>query len=205
MQRATGTMKTILFRLFVASLIVHDTYVCAFLWIEPQCSGRVSALSVALGSANRIVSPSSLLLSIHDAPSTNTATSTAETHASILQTIESIKDEANEYAESFGLGPSEAAFYGLFLSIRRLRIPLGLHGHPFLLRHTEIETALHQPSRWPGFFTLGDLEKALSDDFLDAARGSTDNRKGWQVGFVYYAYNNNGVVVGMHCVCTSQR
>ena len=32
-----------------------------------------------------------------------------------------------------------------------------------------------------GFFTFEDLKKALEDDFLDADRGSTDNRKGWNV------------------------
>jgi hypothetical protein len=36
---------------------------------------------------------------------------------------------------------------------------------------------------WDNFFTMRDLEKAVTDDFLDAARGSTDNRKGWKVGY----------------------
>ena len=52
---------------------------------------------------------------------------------------------------------------------------------PFVLRHNEIQQALGQETQWPGFFRVTDLEKALDDDFLDAARGSTDNRKGWQV------------------------
>ncbi len=37
-----------------------------------------------------------------------------------------------------------------------------------------------------GFFTFDDLVKALEDDFLDADRGSTDNRKGWKVSKGYY-------------------
>lgn len=99
----------------------------------------------------------------------------------VLQTLRSLQITANEYAETFGLGPGDAAFYGLFLSLRKSNIPLGLKGSPFRLEHAEIETALNQPTTWPGFFSMADLEKAVSDDFLDAARGSTDNRKGWKV------------------------
>ena len=32
-----------------------------------------------------------------------------------------------------------------------------------------------------GFFTFDDLAQAVEDDFLDANRGSTDNRQGWKV------------------------
>jgi hypothetical protein len=97
--------------------------------------------------------------------------------------MESSRDKALEFADMFALTPAEAAFYSLFAAIREA-VPLGLKGQPFVLRHAEIEKAMHQESQWPGFFTMKDLEKALSDDFLDAARGSTDNRKGWQVGTV---------------------
>jgi hypothetical protein len=94
--------------------------------------------------------------------------------------MESSRDKALEFADMFALTPAEAAFYSLFAAIREA-VPLGLKGQPFVLRHAEIEKAMHQESQWPGFFTMKDLEKALSDDFLDAARGSTDNRKGWQI------------------------
>jgi hypothetical protein len=41
-----------------------------------------------------------------------------------------------------------------------------------------------------GFFTMQHLEKALEDDFLDAARGSTDNRKGWKVRWTNHYLTN---------------
>ena len=99
----------------------------------------------------------------------------------VLKTMESLRDEANEYVESFDLTPTEAAMYAFFAAIREAKIPLGLKGRPFVLRHDQIVKALGQDSGWPGFFTTQDLEKAVEDDFLDAARGSTDNRKGWTI------------------------
>jgi len=99
----------------------------------------------------------------------------------VLRAMESLKNEANEHAEMFGLTPADAAVYALFAAIKQAPVPLGLKGLPFVLRHNEIQKALGQETQWPGFFSMVDLEKALDDDFLDAARGSTDNRKGWQV------------------------
>ena len=104
---------------------------------------------------------------------------TLSLEVSVLLTMESLVPEANAYAESFGLGPAEAAFYNLFASLRRTPVPLGLKGAPFILRHDVLARILD--SGFPGFFTMTDLEQAVTDDFLDAARGSTDNRKGWQV------------------------
>lgn len=99
----------------------------------------------------------------------------------VLDCMSSIRHDANQYAESFGLTCAEAAFYALFRAIRNVPVPLNLYGEPFMLRHNDVETAFGQPTGWIGFFTMSDLEKAVSDDFLDAARGSTDNRKGWKV------------------------
>jgi hypothetical protein len=102
--------------------------------------------------------------------------------APIIHSLESLRLEANEYAEQFGLGLPEAAMFGLFASIRKSSYEhLGLRGKSFVLRGRAIEEALQQPTQWASFFTMNDLEKALEDDFLDAARGSTDNRKGWKV------------------------
>jgi hypothetical protein len=64
---------------------------------------------------------------------------------------------------------------------------LGLSGYPLVLRKAEIERAmladgeLSSKTIFEKFFTMKDLEKALEDDFLDASRGSTDNRKGWSI------------------------
>jgi hypothetical protein len=98
----------------------------------------------------------------------------------VLKTMESVRDEANEYAEMFGLTSADAAFYALFAGIVEAPVPFGLKGAPFVLRHDQVVKALHQESRWPEFFTMKDLEKAVNDDFLDASCGSTDNRKGWK-------------------------
>jgi hypothetical protein len=98
----------------------------------------------------------------------------------VLNSMESHRDEANEYAETFGLTSADAAFYALFAGIVKAQAPFGLKGSPFVLRHDQVVKALHQESRWPGFFTMKDLERAVNDDFLDAFRGSTDNRKGWK-------------------------
>ncbi len=97
-----------------------------------------------------------------------------------MKTMGSMRDEANEYADMFGLTAADAAFYALFGAIIK-EAPLGPQGEPFVLRHDQVVKALQQESTWPGFFTIKDLEKAVNDDFLDAALGTTDNRKGWKV------------------------
>ena len=92
-------------------------------------------------------------------------------------------------------GPVEVAAYQLFRSLRDLSSEtplLGLTGHPFVLRRSELESAWHHqqqkqqqqtppPPSFVNFFTMNDLQLALTDDFLDAARGSTDPRSGWKV------------------------
>ena len=93
------------------------------------------------------------------------------------------QQEAREYADQCGLGAAEATLYRLFATLRRTGRPLGLKSEPFCLRSNEISgsSSSTNTSDLAGFFTMKDLEKAVVDDFLDAARGSTDNRKGWQV------------------------
>jgi hypothetical protein len=97
----------------------------------------------------------------------------------LLRTMAALRQEAVDYAAMFGLSDAEAAFYAIFRSLRQ--VPLGLHGAPCLLRDAQLRESLQQETAWKGFFTMEDLEKATSEDFLDAARGSTDNRKGWKV------------------------
>ena len=100
----------------------------------------------------------------------------------VLGAMQTLRKEANEYADMFELTPSapNAAFYALFTAIKQ-HVQLGLKGEPFVLRHEQLCKALGQETAWPGFFSMDDLEKAVNDDFLDASRGSTDNRKGWTV------------------------
>jgi hypothetical protein len=108
-----------------------------------------------------------------------------------------------EYAETFGLDEDEdedneeqytsAGLYALLDSIKTTLQPidgLGLSGHPFLLRKNELESSMMMSEEseskeeallFDGFYTMKDLKHALIDDFLDASRGSTDNRKGWSI------------------------
>jgi hypothetical protein len=132
----------------------------------------------------------------HATPTTTTSatTSTEATNPNanhlkeqILEQLAAAAQPAKDYAEQFGLTFSEAGFYAIFDAIRRRQSSpgsavLGLQGQPFLLRNKEITTALTMDqSPFAGFYTIQDLAQALEDDFLDAARGSTDNRKAWKV------------------------
>lgn len=98
--------------------------------------------------------------------------------SNILDGMKGVKVQAEEYASQFDLQAPEASLYALMLAMRDT--PLGLHGSPFVLRNDAIQEQ-YGATEWPGFFTMEHLEAAVEEDFLDAARGSTDNRKGWQV------------------------
>lgn len=100
----------------------------------------------------------------------------------ILENIASVASEANDYAKMFGLTETEAAVYAVFRAIRNAEIPLGLKGEPFVLRRGDIMKALQVTTPpFDDFFTMEDFAKAVENDFLDAVRGSTDDRKGWKV------------------------
>lgn len=123
-------------------------------------------------------------------------------------------DEGYKYATEFGFteendanedeeesSSPEGAFYALFSAIRKMDSTtssdddgsssssdklLGLSGTPFyipaaLLAKAEGEEETNQ---FTNFFHYPHLSTALEEDFLDAQRGSTDNRKGWQVSEV---------------------
>ena len=128
--------------------------------------------------------------------------------------MSSLRNEALDYAARFDLSSMyEATVYALFQALRLEQVPLGLQGQPILWRRDEIEKAMRRRSMSPlaagddtttaeedttlsssspwrsaggHFFTMQDLEQAVTDDFLDAARGSTDNRKGWKVRKLTY-------------------
>lgn len=99
----------------------------------------------------------------------------------MLEEMKKLRSESDGYARMFGLSSAEAAFYAFFASLRTASVPLGLKGKPFVLRKAEIENIFGLETSWAGFFTVQDVKKACEDDFLDAARGSTDNRKGWKI------------------------
>ena len=92
--------------------------------------------------------------------------------------MQEYQSEAQQWSQDFGFSENDGVgeFYSLFRAIRQLN-PLGLTGQPFVLRHDELVGL----ASFAGYFTFDDLAQALQDDFLDAGRGSTDNRKGWKV------------------------
>ena len=144
------------------------------------------ALSVGSSSSSKVRRWTTPRYSAPAAQDSDTASSSSPSlEDAVLRTMRSLVKESDEYADAFGLGSAEAATYCLFRSVRDTPVPLGLRagGGPFCLRHDAICQALgKEDSGFVGFFTMADLEKAVNDDFLDAKRGSTDNRRGWQVG-----------------------
>lgn len=119
----------------------------------------------------------------NDASVSSFDTDESEVYArAILHQMQSLKSHAIQYADQFGLDPStEGAFFALCSAIRVEDCVR--HQKPFVLRHEEVQNLAWggESVNWPGFFGMNHLEKALEDDFLDAARGSTDNRKGWKI------------------------
>ena len=156
---------------------------------------------------NQKIDPSYILYSTTDAsPDISKDVSVTETSlnlegvkASILESMSSSVEAANEWSDSFGFSnQAETTFYALFLAIRN-SCTLGVKGAPFHLKENEILNAMthdsdgistgtssssSSSSSFIHFFTMNDLKNAVNNDFLDAQRGSTDNRKGWKVSAV---------------------
>ena len=75
-------------------------------------------------------------------------------------------------------------FYAMGRALKASGMAMGLKGSPFVIRSHELSTGTsttEEESFGHSFFTMKDVAKAVEDDFLDAAKGSTDNRKGWKV------------------------
>ena len=115
----------------------------------------------------------------------------------ILNGIKNAIPESKSWEQDFDLSDEHgAAYYALFSAIRSSSSSLlGLKGKPFYLKSDDILDAMSDlysgndvdeklVHPFSDFFTMQDLAKALEDDFLDANRGSTDNRKGWRVASV---------------------
>lgn len=100
----------------------------------------------------------------------------------VVNKIRELSTESKNWGEAFGYSDTaETTFYGLFSGIRS-GASMGLKGKPFYLKQKEVIDAMGgDVAPFSGYFTLDHLEQAVHDDFLDATRGSTDNRKGWQV------------------------
>ena len=103
----------------------------------------------------------------------------------VLDAIRDTNGDAKTWAEMFGFeGKTEESFYNLFSAIKKLNADdatplLGLRGLPFYLSSDDCDDL-----KFSNFFSFNDLSIALKEDFLDADRGSTDNKKGWTVNRV---------------------
>lgn len=106
-------------------------------------------------------------------PTTTTTTTPALDNGLIIKAavLAAWKDDST-YVQQMDV---PKGFYALFHAIKSSGIALGLKGSPMVFRKEEL------PVNFEQFFTMKDLAKAVEDDFLDAAKGSTDNRKGWKV------------------------
>jgi len=97
-------------------------------------------------------------------------------------------DDNNEHTQK----TAEGAFYALFKAIKNIDSMnnsneklLGLDGTPFYIPSTLLSKVEgSDSSKLSNFFHFPNLAIALEEDFLDAQRGSTDNRKGWKVSEV---------------------
>ena len=138
-------------------------------------------------------------LSLQSEPSSPSMSLLEEFIAEYQQSLE----EGKSWAEEFGFTEEgedapESAFYAIFRAIRRVDAKtnnadgnsggdklLGLHGTPFYVPSYILAKAESKhKNAFCDFFHFPHLAKALEEDFLDAQRGSTNNRKGWQVAAV---------------------
>ncbi|KAG7372300.1 cupin domain containing protein [Nitzschia inconspicua] len=120
---------------------------------------------------------------------------TTQSTALAQQVLATMRDESaslgKQHAEQFGLDEGSsttsatcAGLYALLYAMKK-NLSLGLQGYPLVLRKDDLEQVLKaedsEVTLFQNYFTMQDVEKAVEDDFLDAARGSTDNRKGWKI------------------------
>jgi hypothetical protein len=125
--------------------------------------------------------------------SSSSATDTSiNNNDKILSGIQEASTESQKWAEEFDLvSESCASFYALFSGIKS-SAAFGLKGSPFYLKGEELSKIIMNHNEggvgnpFQNYFTFDDLAKALEDDFLDANRGSTDNRQGWKVCYIDY-------------------
>eukprot|EP00554_Chaetoceros_debilis_P007145 CAMPEP_0194075816 /NCGR_PEP_ID=MMETSP0149-20130528/2743_1 /TAXON_ID=122233 /ORGANISM="Chaetoceros debilis, Strain MM31A-1" /LENGTH=663 /DNA_ID=CAMNT_0038756401 /DNA_START=84 /DNA_END=2072 /DNA_ORIENTATION=- len=148
-----------------------------------------------LGTASASGSGSRLFATVEESSVSVSVSESGLLDEDILSRITNAAEESKQWADMFDLADeSGAAFHALFSGIRS-SANLGLKGKPFYLKSSDVLKAMamgngndnedsNPKDGFSGFFTFEDLKKALEDDFLDADRGSTDNRKGWKVAAV---------------------
>ena len=168
-------------RLLVTSMAAIVLLVAFLLTIPTEAFGVTHTLkrssshqaTTVLHTSTTDQDASSLSSSIEDCEDPCTALS-----QHMIQILPRYVADAQTYATSMDLPLACQSIFQFFTALKsQQQDVLGMTGRPFCIRN-------HQwPSHCDGFFTIADLEQAVMDDFLDAARGSTDNRKGWTVRY----------------------
>ncbi len=130
-----------------------------------------------------------LYATVENSPASSSSTAADNIISSNDKIISGIKEastESQKWAEEFDLASESCdSFYALFSGIKS-SAALGLKGSPFYLKGDELSDGNGNGGNpFQNYFTFNDLAKALEDDFLDANRGSTDNRQGWKVCYFY--------------------
>lgn len=149
----------------------------SYLWIDTRTVN-------AFATTTRVVMPTNIPSSPHSMTLFAKTSHNNDNDDSFFleQRLSQLKQPAMEYVTAFGLeqqGPS-ALLYALGSALKDL--PLGFRGMPIVWKRNQLETIFGEEGTMiVDCFTMEHLETALEDDFLDAARGSTDNRRGWKV------------------------
>jgi hypothetical protein len=167
----------------IASLTASSTYA----YVNTPAFASTASRQTSVSSSVRVPTIAKSILYA-------TVETTAESglDEDILSRITDATKESKQWAHDFDLeSESGAAFHALFSGIRS-SAALGPKGKPFYLKSKDVLKAMEtegnideDSTAFDGFFTFDDLAKALQDDFLDADRGSTDNRQGWKVSESY--------------------
>lgn len=166
------TSQTVAAFVALVSLSSSSAYVNPPAFVPSRCTTRANPSSIVAAPFCK----TSLYATVEE------TTTDSGLDDNILSRISEAAEESKQWAEAFDLtSESGAAFYALFSGIRS-SAALGLKGKPFHLKSKDVLKAIDSSEgAFDGFFTFDDLAKALEDDFLDADRGSTDNRQGWKV------------------------
>lgn len=143
----------------------------------------VRAFVVVPVSTTTTTSSCTTLSSVVDRDTAAVATAPTTTNDDVLHRLrEAAASSSRDWGDAFGHAPSspECGFHALFRAVREAGV-LGFgYGVPFRLTAADL-AAVDDVGSFDGFFRFADLEQAMEDDFLDADRGSTDNRKGWKI------------------------
>merc|ERR1711957_762429 len=124
--------------------------------------------------------PSSAAAKTESSSSSSSSSGQHELDEEIIKLISSTAEDSKQWGTDFDL-VEESPFYNIFSAVRSSSV-FGPKGRPFYFSRNDIDSVMADSANgFAGYFTFDDMAKALTDDFLDASRGTADNRKGWKV------------------------